>query len=212
MSDSASSVGDATLVALFRSCSGEEIKQDAARQFAERYMEKLVSLIERNISGRFQARFDAEDVAQSVMRSWFEGVKKRKIHPTSSSEIWPLISVMALNKVRNRIRFNQAGIRDVRKSDGGEEVFDGIPEPGPEDAIDFEDTLQTICTALDEQSREVLRLILEGYSVAEISDRLKVSTKTIKRRKDVIRDQILMHLPKELRSIAQSFSDESDED
>ena len=212
MSDSASSVGDATLVALFRSCSGEEIKQDAARQFAERYMEKLVSLIERNISGRFQARFDAEDVAQSVMRSWFEGVKKRKIHPTSSSEIWPLISVMALNKVRNQIRYNLAKIRDVQKSVDGEQIFDAVPVPNHEDGVVFEDLLASISNALDEQTREVLRLILEGYSVAEISDRLKVSTKTIQRRKGSIRGQILLNLPEELRSIAQSFSDESEED
>lgn len=175
------SAGDLTLVALFRSCTGEDIQQDAAGKFADRYMEKLVSLIQRNISGRFQSRFDAEDVAQSVMRSWFEGVRKRKIHPTSSSEIWPLISVMALNKVRNRIRFNQAGRRDVRQSEAGDEIFDQIPEPTPDDVVAFEDMLQVISDSLDEQSREVLQLILEGYSVTEISERLEVSTKTIQR-------------------------------
>jgi len=205
------SAGDLTLVALFRSCTGEEVKQDAAGKFADRYMEKLVSLIQRNISGRFQSRFDAEDVAQSVMRSWFEGVRKRKIHPTSSSEIWPLISVMALNKVRNRIRFNQAGRRDVRQSEAGDEIFDQIPEPTPDDVVAFEDMLQVISDSLDEQSREVLQLILEGYSVTEISERLEVSTKTIQRRKKTIREQILKHLPDDLRAIAESFADDRED-
>lgn len=205
------SAGDLTLVALFRSCTGEEVKQDAAGKFADRYMEKLVSLIQRNISGRFQSRFDAEDVAQSVMRSWFEGVRKRKIHPTSSSEIWPLISVMALNKVRNRIRFNQAGRRDVRQSEAGDEIFDQIPEPTPDDVVAFEDMLQVISDSLDEQSREVLQLILEGYSVTEISERLEVSTKTIQRRKKTIREQILKHLPDDLRAIAESFVDDRED-
>jgi len=205
------SAGDLTLVALFRSCTGEEVKQDAAGKFADRYMEKLVSLIQRNISGRFQSRFDAEDVAQSVMRSWFEGVRKRKIHPTSSSEIWPLISVMALNKVRNRIRFNQAGRRDVRQSEAGDEISDQIPEPTPDDVVAFEDMLQVISDSLDEQSREVLQLILEGYSVTEISERLEVSTKTIQRRKKTIREQILKHLPDDLRAIAESFADDRED-
>lgn len=206
-----STIGDATLVAMFRSCSGAEIRQEAAAKFADRYMEKLVSLIQRNLAGRFQARFDADDVAQSVMNSWFEGVRKRSIHPTSSSDIWPLISVMALNKVRNRIRFHEAAIRDVRRTEGGDEIFNGIPEPTPDEAVAFEDLLNTVSNALDEQSREVLRMILEGHSVTEIAEQLQVSTKTISRRKMAIREQILKHLPEDMQLVVQQLIEESQE-
>lgn len=201
-----SSIGDATLLALFRSVNGSDIREDAAAEFANRYMEKLVSLIQMNIAERFQARFDAEDVAQSVLNSWFAGVKKRTIHPTSSTEIWPLISVMALNKVRNRVRFNQAGIRDVRRSEGNDVLFETIPDPTPTEALEFQDMLESVSKALSEDSRSVLRLILEGHSVAEIADKLQMSTKTVGRRKKDIRSQILNHLPEELRDVAERLA------
>ena len=201
-----SSIGDATLLALFRSVNGSDIREDAAAEFANRYMEKLVSLIQKNIAERFQARFDAEDVAQSVLNSWFAGVKKRTIHPTSSTEIWPLISVMALNKVRNRVRFNQAGIRDVRRSEGNDVLSQSIPDPTPAEALEFQDMLESVSAALPEDSRSVLRLILEGHSVAEIADKLQMSTKTVGRRKKDIRNQILNHLPEELRDVAERLA------
>lgn len=207
-----SSIGDATLLALFRSVTGTEIREDAAAKFTNRYLEKLVSLIQRNIAGRFQARFDAEDVAQSVLKSWFQGVRKRTIHPTCSTEIWPLISVMALNKVRNRVRFNEAGIRDVRRSEGNEELLEGVPDPTPEEAVAFEDMLQGISSALSDEVRSVLQLILEGYSVVEIAENLNVSTKTVSRRKSAIRREILKQLPDELRGVAERLAEGEEDD
>ena len=201
-----SSIGDATLLALFRSCTGSEFRQDAAAKFAARYMEKLVSLIQRNIAARFQPRFDAEDVAQSVLQSWFAGVRRRSIHPTSGTEIWPLISVMALNKVRNRIRFHQAERRSVQRSEDGEVSAAEMPDPTTHDATEFEDMLHSIGSSLDEDGRAVLHLILEGYSVAEIAEKLQISTKTVTRRKKEIRRQILSHLPDELRLVAEQLA------
>lgn len=173
-------------------------------------MEKLVSLIQKNIAARFQPRFDAEDVAQSVLNSWFEGVRRRSIHPTSGTEIWPLISVMALNKVRNRIRFHQAERRSVQRSEDGEVYAEEMPDPTSHDAVEFADMLNAISSSLNEDSREVLRLILEGHSVAEISDKLQMSTKTVSRRKKDIRKQILSHLPDDLRVVAEQLASEDE--
>ena len=118
---------------------------------------------------------------------------------------------MALNKVRNRIRFNQAHIRDVRRSGGDNEILESVPSPTPDEAFAFEDMLQAISAALQDDSREVLRLILEGCSVAEIADQLKISTRTVARRKKDIRKQILNHLPEELRGVAEQLAAEDDE-
>lgn len=205
-----SSLGDATLLALVRSCAGSEVSEDAAAQFAHRYMEKLLSLIQRNIAARFQPRFDAEDVAQSVLNSWFEGVRRRSIHPTSSTEIWPLISVLALNKVRNRIRFHQAKIRDIRQTEESDGYPDTVPDPTPDEAVIFEDLLQAVSVALSDDGRNVLRLILEGYSVTEIAEKLCISTKTVARRKAEIRKHVLSHLPEELLAVAEQFTSETE--
>ncbi len=119
---------------------------------------------------------------------------------------------MALNKVRNRVRFNEAGIRDVRRSEGNEELLEGVPDPTPEEAVAFEDMLQGISSALSDEVRSVLQLILEGYSVVEIAENLNVSTKTVSRRKSAIRREILKQLPDELRGVAERLAEGEEDD
>jgi RNA polymerase sigma factor (sigma-70 family) len=172
-------------------------------------MDKLLSLVQRKVSGRLGSRFDAEDVVQSVMNSWFDGIRERRIHPTSGSEIWPLIAAIALNKVRSRIRSALTHKNDVFRNEAAGDLVNTLPEPTPEDAVEFADLLEAISRNVDEKSIQVLRLILEGYSVTEISDLIKVSTKTVQRRKQNLRREILKHLPEDLRSVVESFSDDA---
>jgi RNA polymerase sigma factor (sigma-70 family) len=212
MSHSLSSAGDATLMSLFRCSADRLVQQDAAQEFVERYKQKLMSLVQRNVSGRFGSRFDAEDVVQSVMNSWFDGIRKRRIHPTSASEFWPLIAAIALNKVRNRIRTSLTHKNDIFRNEAAGDLVNRLPEPTSEDAVEFEDMLEAICRNVDEKAIQILRLILEGYSVAEISDRIKVSTKTVQRRKKQLRKDILRHLPEDLRLVVESFSDDSEDE
>lgn len=209
MSHGLSSAGDATLMELFRCSADHQIQQDAAQQFVGRYMDKLLSLVQRKVSGRLGSRFDAEDVVQSVMNSWFDGIRKRRIHPTSGSEIWPLIAAIALNKVRSRIRSALTHKNDVFRNEAAGDLVNTLPEPTPEDAVEFADLLEAISRNVDEKSIQVLRLILEGYSVTDISDLIKVSTKTVQRRKQNLRREILKHLPEDLRSVVESFSDDA---
>jgi RNA polymerase sigma factor (sigma-70 family) len=212
MSHGISSAGDATLMELFRCSADHQVQQDAAQRFAGRYMEKLLSLVQRNISGRFASRFDPEDVVQSVMNSWFDGVRQRRIHPSAGSEVWPLIAAIALNKVRNRIRSAFTDKNDIFRNEIAGDLIHTIPEPGDGDAVEFEDTLVAICRNVDAKTSQVLRLILAGYSLSEISDLMKVSTKTIQSRKKDLQREILKHLPEDLRSVAESSSDDTELD
>ena len=210
MSHGFSSAGDATLMELFRCSADQQVQQDAAQQFVGRYMDKLLSLVQRKVSGRLGSRFDAEDVVQSVMNSWFDGIRKRRIHPTSGSEIWPLIAAIALNKVRSRIRSALTHKNDVFRNEAAGDLVNTLPEPTSEDEVEFADLLEAISRNVDEKSIQVLRLILYGYSVTEISDLIKVSTKTVQRRKQTLRREILKHLPEDLRSVVESFSDDAE--
>lgn len=195
--------GDMTLTAMFRSGGLPDIQEEAAKQFADRYLEQLLSLIERNTSQRMQVCFSPEDVAQSVLASWFIGVRERRITPAEGDQIWPLISVIALNKVRERIRFHQAGKRDVRKVAGNSDLLEQIAQPTERDALEFQDFLELISSRLSPQNLQILQLTMQGWSMNRIAEYLGVVTRTIRRRKQEIREALLPYLPDSLRQQVQ---------
>lgn len=207
-----SSVGDFTLVGLYRSCGLQDIGEEAAARFTKRYMEKLVSLIDANMSAKLQSQFDAEDVAQSVLNSWFNGIRKRRITPQSSGEIWSLISVIALNKIRNRVRAFAARKREGSWGRQSGEIIEDFPEPEPGDEAEVGDFLCELNKRLSERNQQVLQLIIEGYSVKEIAERLGVVPRTIQRCRSDVRKEALSLLPEDLQEIALRMFRQTDEE
>ncbi len=179
-------IGDVSLLRILLCSSDSQMSQDAAAEFCARYMEKLISLVERNLSARFAARFSPEDVVQSVFRSWFANAKDGQIHAATRDEIWKLISTIALNKVRNRIKHHSREKRDIRRTEAGDELFPSIASPIPEDAAAVMDVIHTASIRLDENSRRTLELILEGRSHKEIAEILGRTTKSIGRYRERI--------------------------
>lgn len=207
-----SSVGDFTLVGLYRSCGLQDIGEEAAAKFTRRYMEKLVSLIDANMSAKLQSQFDAEDVAQSVLNSWFQGIRKRQIAPQSSAEIWSLISVIALNKIRNRVRAFAAKKREGNWGRKSGEIVEDFPEPEPGDEIEIKDFLAVLTKRLSPRNQQVLQLTMEGRSVKEIAESLGVVTRTIQRCREELRKEALALLPEDLRGIALCMFQQADEE
>jgi RNA polymerase sigma factor (sigma-70 family) len=202
MSNSGSSIGDVTLLALLKSASDTEVSEDAAAQFYERYMEKLMSLVDRNLAARFSSRVDPEDVVQSIFRSWFAGAKDGRIKPSSKDEVWKLLSVVALNKVRNKVKFHDRQRRAVARTDSGSELLNSVPEPTQEDAAAFLDLVEVAGNRLDERSRRTLELILEGKTVEEIGRELGRSTKSVARYKSEIGKVLQGLLDDDLRDLS----------
>jgi DNA-directed RNA polymerase specialized sigma24 family protein len=198
-----STVGDLTLLSIYRSLGLQEGGEDAARKFTERYLDKLMVLIRANMSGKLQPHFDPEDVAQSVLNSWFGGVRGRGINPNSASEIWPLISVIALNKVRNRVRALGTLKQGGNWTRHDVELLNVATEPAAEDVVAIQDLLQELSNRLSPSAQEVLRLLNEGFSVREIAQKLDVVTRTVTRRKDEIRRQLLTLVPEDLRAFVE---------
>lgn len=198
MDESQYSIGDMTLIRLLNSCSTRDVSEDAAYQFCERYMEKLMSLVERNLAERFSPRLDPQDVVQSVFRSWFTGAKEGRINPGSRDEVWNLLSVVALNKVRNKVKFHDAQCRAVSKTLSDEEAIITIRDPGEEEREIFLDLVETARGRLDEMARQTLDLILQGNSVEQIATELGRTTKSVGRYKLKIREVLRDLLDKNL--------------
>ena len=184
--DEQKSTSDLSLIRLLRQSGSGDVSEGAATEFYARYMQKLMSLVERNLASRFGARIDPEDILQTVFRTWFRQAKEGRIDPGSQDEIWKLLSVIALNKVRNKVKFHDAQRRSVGRTQGNQNILGAVPEPSADDATEFLDMVETAGQQMSDNARLTLQMILEGKSNQEIAAELGRTTKSVGRYKKEI--------------------------
>ncbi len=76
-------------------------EQDAAFVLYTRYAEPLMRLARGQTAQDLRTRFDPEDVVQSVFRTFFRRISNGEYEVPEGSELWKLLLVMALNKLRS---------------------------------------------------------------------------------------------------------------
>src|SRR3954466_1386611 len=88
--------------------------EDAATQLYRRYAHRLRALARANTSAHLARRVDAEDIVQSVFRIFFTAASQGLYDVPAGEDLWKLLLVIALNKIRTEGDFHQAAKRDVR--------------------------------------------------------------------------------------------------
>jgi RNA polymerase sigma-70 factor (ECF subfamily) len=112
---------------------------------------------------------DADDIVQSVFCAFFEAARRGLYDVPDGEDLWRLILVIALNKVRAKRVFHRAAKRDVRLTAPADclqsqwQPDDDLPARLLR--IAFEDALEQ----LDDPQRKMVDLLLEGHEVAEIA-------------------------------------------
>lgn len=157
---------------------------DASTELYLRYAKRLLMLAASQSSPDLARRVDPEDIVQSVFRTFFRRASLGHYTVPDGEEIWKLLLVIALNKVRATGAFHRAAKRDVRKTVGGE-AFDRAVEsqPGPnEEALGLlrvvvEDLLQE----LPEAHRRMIELRIEGNEVVDIATTVQRSKRSVER-------------------------------
>lgn len=177
--------GDKTLLGYWKA--GE---QDAATEFHRRYVEKLLSLIQRNLAKRFSTRVDAEDVADSVLRTFFGAVADGRQQISPSDDVWKLLQTIALNKVRNHAKFHDAQKRSVRRTVSDYVAIEPLGEPTEQEAVEITDLIENLVRSLEAPVAKTMEMLLAGNSVDEISAALNVSTRSVRRYREQIADQL----------------------
>lgn len=187
--DDSSEPGDRTLA---NQC--EEGNQDALGMIFERYADKLCRLARSRISERLSARIEAEDVVQSVFRTFFGRVQQHRFTFKEQDDLWKLLVSMTLNKLRNKVDFHTAAKRDV----GAEKPISGSKScpsayeldgetPSPEAVVAFVDLLEHFLKDLREKDRKILEMRLQDYTQEEIAAELGCTERTVRRVLDRIR-------------------------
>jgi RNA polymerase sigma-70 factor (ECF subfamily) len=168
---------DATLLRRYQA--GDD---DAATDLYLRYAARLRALARQYCTPNFAGRFDADDVIQSVFRAFFQGARQRAYEVPPGGELWGLLMVLALNKVRNLVGHHQATKRAVRHTAS-------VPDLDSHPALAADDSAAAFLrlvvdeqiAALPESNRAIIRLRTEGYEVGEIALRTGRSRRTVER-------------------------------
>src|SRR3954462_2301268 len=107
--------------------------EDAATQLYRRYAHRLRALARANTSAHLARRVDAEDIVQSVFRIFFTAASQGLYDVPAGEDLWKLLLVIALNKIRAEGVFHRAAKRDARANPELDP-----PDTGPEPADDDE--------------------------------------------------------------------------
>ncbi len=173
---------DRSLVDLWRA--GD---QHAAKQLYDAYVERLVALARRRISQRMAGRVDPEDVVQSVFRTFFHRAKEGQFRLDEQDDLCKLLMRITVHKTLRKVAYHKAAKRDLGMEMGhGHEPQEQLQslldrEPTPEEAVTFLDQLEHFLGDLKPQERQIVEMRLQGCSNDEISEKLGIIDRKIRR-------------------------------
>src|SRR5438552_3692963 len=102
---------------------------DAAREVFNRYACRLATLVAARLPALARPKLDPEDVAQSVLRTFFRRHAGGEFHPAHWDALWTLLAVLAARKCGHRVGYLLADKRDARREVGAPGARDRAWEP-----------------------------------------------------------------------------------
>ncbi|MBI2805842.1 MAG: hypothetical protein HYX68_12755 [Planctomycetes bacterium] len=158
---------------------------DSEREVIDRYSERLLAMAVRRLPTRMRARVDAEDVLQSVYRSFFRRLKRRQFQFDESYDLWRLLVAITYFKISNAIKYHQRERRDVRRETASQELLTcgdaGAAQPSQDDVDMLYGCLDRLLQILPESAREIVLLRLQGMTIDDIVEKVQRSRRTVTR-------------------------------
>ncbi len=164
-------------------------QQDAATQLYFRYAQRLRALVRARCSGQLARRLEPDDIVQSVFRRFFRRVLQGDYDVPPGEELWGLLLVIALNKIRTEEAFHRAGKRDVRLST--QPADPGMLETqAADDHALLEVLVDDALAQLPPAHRDLVELRIQGHEVAELARRTGRSKRTVERILQEVRNRL----------------------
>ncbi|MFL5339281.1 MAG: RNA polymerase sigma factor [Gemmataceae bacterium] len=153
----------------------------AATDLVRRYCTRLHALIAARSSRALAAHVEPEDIVQSVFRAVFQGVRTQGYAVPDHQELWGLLLVLALNKIRNHERDLRAGKRDVQRVEGGGIDLERLASRDDAAPAFLRLVMEDELRDWPAPHQLMVRLRLEGHELAGIAARTRRSTRTVER-------------------------------
>jgi RNA polymerase sigma-70 factor (ECF subfamily) len=168
--------------------------REAAALLYTRYADRLRSLTRRKSSSALACRLDPDDIVQSVFRNFFYAAREGSYDVPPGEDLWKLLLVIALNKIRARGTFHRAAKRDVRRTrriEGLDPYTLAKENPYGQSAITFLRLVAEEALAqLPPLQRRIVELRVQGYQVHEIAEQTGRSLRTVERTLQHCRQQL----------------------
>jgi RNA polymerase sigma factor (sigma-70 family) len=170
----------------------------ATEAIFHRYVNRLVAFARTRLSAKLAQRVDAEDVVQSVYRSFFTRARDGQYTLDSSGDLWRLLATITINKLHKQVEFHSAQKRsfDREQSMSTEDSLGNFPveqlarEPSPADAMAAVEELQLVMEKLSPLQRQMLELHLQGHDIAEIAEAAERSERAVRRLLALVKQQL----------------------
>ena len=164
---------------------------DAATEIYLRYSKRLQRLAEVKTSEDLASRYDAEDVVQSVFRTFFRRASEGYFDLPEGEEIWNLFLVIALNKIRYLGKFHRRKKRSVSQTEsatGREESPGDSADQTPLAILRL--TVEEILQQLPFVKRTMVEMRIQGHELAEIAKATNRCSRTVERTLRQFRESI----------------------
>ena len=171
--------------------------REAAEELHAQYCKRLIFLVRQRLRPKLAARLDAEDVVQSVFRTFFRRCEAGEFQFENAASLWTLLAAIAVRKAAARTRHHNAQCRDVSAEvSEGENALPNIPtaDPEPEEVVALIDLIEAWPEHQPVLHKDVLEQLLAGYSVKEIARESQVSRQTVYRIKQRLQHWLQGHL------------------
>ena len=163
--------------------------------FFKTYYDQLVQYAKKKI-GSFPLRtLDEEDLALSAMNSLFNCLRENRLEAQSAVELWQILLAITKRKLinlREQQHTAKRGGGNVRGDSiwvqtGENNIFLEQPDKkqahSPGTRIELLETIDLLFQQLeDDKTREIARLMLEGYRINDIAEQLNCVRRTVERK------------------------------
>jgi RNA polymerase sigma-70 factor (ECF subfamily) len=166
---------------------------ETVRKVFDSYVDRLVAMARKRISQRLASRIDAEDIVQSVFRTFFHRAAQGQFTINAEDDVCKMLARITVHKTFRQIAHHQAGKRDagreVGRGDDEQDVVVNLAsrEPAPEEAAALLDQLEHFLAQLRPEDRQILELRMQGFSTLEIAQQLGITDRKIRRLMERIR-------------------------
>jgi RNA polymerase sigma-70 factor (ECF subfamily) len=162
--------------------------ENAATQLYLRYAGRLRALARAKCANELASRVDADDIVQSVFRSFFQAAGRGVYEIPGSEDLWKILVVIALNKIRTQRAFHRAAKRDVRLTAGGNYLENQPYEDTDQGFLHM--VIDEALERLPPPHRVMVELRIQGHEIAHIAEQTGRSKRTVERLLQEARTQL----------------------
>ncbi len=165
--------------------------RNTCQMFFEQHGAALEAIAGRQISRQLQRRVGADDVVQSVFRTFFRRMAGGQFKIADADAMWRLMCAITLTKSRRALRNHTRQKRGLNReshlseisADSAENGTDWIADraPDPALAVEMADQLTALLSQLGEEECLVLQCKLTDLTNEEIALQLQCSERTVRR-------------------------------